>query len=143
MEQTTTTKKFFSELRSSLETYIHNRWQLVKLELTHKLSAITTIILTTIGVLFCLVFILFFLGMMLGHLFAKWTNSLGGGFAIVTGIYLLILLVIWFCRHAIINKISDVGTKLFFSKKESKEYKNDNPKTDKQFTGTEAGNATA
>jgi hypothetical protein len=107
-------KPFFAETKEELEDYLQNRLLLLKMqtaEKTAKLVASLSIGIVLGGLGF---FMLFFLSIMAGYYFADLTNSLYIGFAIVTGAYLSLFLILFLLRKKIASGIIDTVINIFF-----------------------------
>jgi len=121
--ETTETKQFFSNTKSMIEKYIDNRWLLFRMEVVEKSSPITTNILVGLGLLFCGICFLFFLSVLAAYAIGSLVDNTLAGFAIVSGLYLLLIIGFWVGRHTIIRKISDLVIKIYFRNKEPKNAK--------------------
>lgn len=102
-------QSFFTDSKNAIENYLKNRLLLLKLQ---SVNAISKLIATMVAVVLMLVFgffILVFLSITAGYFFAHLTGSLGWGFAIVTGIYILLLILVLVLKKSlqktIINSI--------------------------------------
>ena len=99
---------FITKWIDKIAHYIEMRLQLIKLNLVQSISGILSYFLFSIIALFFLLAFLIFLGMGLSELFAELINSRAGGYFITTGIYLLLLLILFAFRKTIADKFSGV-----------------------------------
>lgn len=111
-------RNYFTELKTVLQDYIQDRITLVKLQMAEKISAAVAGIIA--GVLMGITgfFILIFLSITAGFYFASLTGSNCWGFAIVTGIYIVLFIIILILKKTVIEK-KVIGKTLngFFGKK--------------------------
>ena len=109
-------KSYFKTFGNTGKSYIDNRIKLVKIEASEKIGSIATVIFTGFIVGMLAFFLMFFLSIMAGYFFAEYTQSLVLGFAIVAGIYLLLMLVFWiWIRKWISKKIFDLVTDIMLT----------------------------
>ena len=115
--------KKVEELALQIKAYIQTEIELIKLLFAEKLSKILSnflaimvlIWLLLIGILFASLSLAFFIGERLG--------KMSTGFIIVSMIYLLLAVVIWYLRERIIRIpiLNGILSQLFDSQKKSKE----------------------
>ncbi len=94
---------FIGKWKDKITGYIDMRLQLIKLDIAGRVSNVLSY---TIFIILCIVFLLPFLlfsGMGLAELISDLVQSRAGGFAITSGIYLLIMLLLLVFRKRIIN----------------------------------------
>ncbi len=94
---------FIGKWKDKITGYIDMRLQLIKLDIAGRVSNVLSY---TIFIILCIVFLLPFLlfsGMGLAELMSDLVQSRAGGFAITSGIYLLIMLLLLVFRKRIIN----------------------------------------
>jgi hypothetical protein len=96
-------KEKADELLEHATDYVETYYKLGMLKLTEKSSAAGSSIIGTLLVLVLGFFFLLFLGMGLSWWIADMINSVMGGYFIVAGIYLLIILCVIFMRKKIID----------------------------------------
>ncbi len=90
------TKDFFAESKKAIQEYLENRILLLKLKATEKVSkAWASVVIGVLAMMLVFVFLIL-LCILGGFFFASLTGSTVGGFAIITGIYLVIILVVLF-----------------------------------------------
>jgi hypothetical protein len=87
-------ENYFADTKASVQDYLEDRLLLFKLQATDKVSKgaalfATLFIAAILGIVF-----LVLLGMTGGYFFASLTDSLASGFAIMTGIYLVIIVLV-------------------------------------------------
>ncbi len=94
----------FTESFKSAQDYLHQRMTLIKLQVIEKVSSLIASIVA--GVLIALLgfFILLSLSIMGGFYFAELTGSNYIGFGIITGIYVVLLLIVFALRKKVIGK---------------------------------------
>lgn len=94
----------FTESFKSAQDYLHQRMQLIKLQVIEKVSSLIASIVA--GVLIALLgfFILLSLSIMGGFYFAELTGSNYIGFGIMTGVYVVLLLIVFALRKKVIGK---------------------------------------
>lgn len=111
-------QNFFKEAKSAVEQYLKDRLLLIKLQAVEKVSqgvasAVFVVLLVFLGFfmwLFLNITAGFFFGHLLGHTF--W------GFAVVTGFYLLLIIILMISRKALGRSITNTVIKSFFGKKD-------------------------
>ncbi len=94
----------FTESFKSAQDYLHQRMTLIKLQVIEKVSSLLASIVA--GVLIALLgfFILLSLSIMGGFYFAELTGSNYIGFGIMTGVYVVLLLIVFALRKKVIGK---------------------------------------
>ncbi len=117
--KTATSESYFSTTKQAISDYLESRWELIKLEVTDKSANILSLLFIALGAICFLIYIVFSLSMLLGYWFSHMTDSYAGGFGILTGIYFLIILMLWFGRHGIVKRIANTGIKMVFSNKDN------------------------
>lgn len=106
------------ETRKKVHRYLSDRLLLFKMDAAEQSAKLISLLMGMIVVGLLLFFVLFFVSLMLGYLFAAWTGNMFYGFAILAGLYLLLLVVLvvafkqWI-RPKIINKVISI----FFEEK--------------------------
>lgn len=116
MEKQENKRNYFAEVKIALQNYMEVLGSYLRLLVTEKSAWAAKMVLFVLALLFCGLFAFFYLNIMLAYVFANLVNSVGGGFAILTGIYLLMFLIIWFMRHKLMNKMTDAMIKMFLKK---------------------------
>jgi hypothetical protein len=115
------TDNFFTESRKELEQYIQDRLLLIKLQATEKTARLVALLFVVLMILLLGFFVLIFLSVMAGIYFSTTSNSLYTGFGIVTGFYLILLLVFVVCRKWISKQAINVVIRIFFDKNDENE----------------------
>lgn len=101
------------ETRKKVHQYLSDRLLLFKMDAAEKSAKIISLLLGMIVVGALLFFVMLFVSLMLGYLFAEWTGNLFYGFAMLAGLYILLLLILlvafkqWI-RPRIINKVVSI-----------------------------------
>ncbi len=90
--------RFFADTEELIESYIKDRLLLLRLDASEKGAKLAAHFVT--GALLCLIglFILLFLSIMAGYYFTELTGSPFWGFAIISGAYILIFLLVLIIR---------------------------------------------
>lgn len=118
---------FFTESRKKVEEYVQDRILLMRLQIVEKVSRLSTMLFSGIIIALLSFFILLFISIMAGYLFASLTGSLYIGFGIVALFYIILLIVIIKLKKRVIDKtVTDIVIKVFFDKVEEE---NDDEKT--------------
>ena len=118
-------ENYFHESRKKLEAYINERVLLIKLQALEKMSRLGASLFTAVVLAMLAFFILLFLSLMAGYYFAMLTDSMFGGFGIVTAFYVLLFLVLLkFKKNMIEKHITNMIITSFFDKEEKKHHDN-------------------
>jgi len=118
-------ENYFHESRKRLEAYINERVLLLKLQALEKMSRLGASLFTAVVLAMLAFFILLFLSLMAGYYFAMLTDSMFGGFGIVTAFYVLLFLVLLkFKKNMIEKHITNMIITSFFEKEEKKHHDN-------------------
>ena len=118
MEEPKEKPNFFTETKNLFQSYVGDRFTLVKLQAVEKVSVIAAAVISGVVLFILALFFLVSLTVMLGLLFGKLVDSAWLGFAIVTGIYLLlILIVVFFGKKLFGNAITHKLIQSFLKKK--------------------------
>lgn len=101
---------FFQELKVLVAEYLSARIQLLKFEIFEKTAKISAVLFSSLVIAMLGSLIVFFLSIALGFYLGSLLNSLGTGFLVVTGFYVLLLLPFIFFRKnwiekTIVNKV--------------------------------------
>lgn len=110
------TSEYFQETKESIENYIQNRVELLRLQAIEKASKMGSSLILVLIMSLLAFFMLLFLSFMLAWLFANLTGNVYVGFAIMAGIFILMLLVIILGKKAFERKITDTIINSIFSK---------------------------
>lgn len=120
-----------STLVDDIKEYVETKFELAKLQAAEKMtdgfsSLIAIVIITSVGLIF-----LFMFSFTLAAIFAELTNSYIAGLGIVTGIYLLIVVLMVVFRNKLLkNPIMNYTIKFIFENKEKLE--EEKPATDER-----------
>ena len=96
---------FFQELKFLVTDYISARLKLFKYEVYEKSAKIAATLFSSFVIAMLAFLLLFFLSIALGFYFGALFNSLGAGFLVVAGLYLILLLPFIFFRKSWIEKL--------------------------------------
>lgn len=108
---------YFERIETLGERYLRDRIQLLKLEATEKSATVGSAALVFFVVAMLAMFMLFFVSLMGAYYFAELTGSLFYGFSIVTGIYLLLLVIVLALRKKTITpKLTNLLIRLLWDK---------------------------
>lgn len=112
-------ENFFVESKKLLEQYIQDRVLLIKLQAS-KTAANTTAGLVN-GVLLAVfgLFALIFVSITLGFVFSKLTGSFIWGFAIVSAIYIALIVTVIVSRKWLTKKVANAVISSIYSKKKA------------------------
>lgn len=118
---------FFADTYKLLTTYIDDRLLLLKIQTAEKTGKLISSLLTLIISLLLVFFMLFFISMMGGYYFAELTGSQFYGFAIIVGIYFIVLIGFILLSKKYLSKIIlNKVIRVLFEKSNSDIYENDN-----------------
>jgi len=98
---------FFTQYKERIEQYVQNRLRLIKLQLTQKVAEVSSSITWWLLIAMVVFFLMISLSIMLGYYFAQLTGSVPLGFACLSGIYLVMLLLLFAFRKSIRKKVKD------------------------------------
>jgi polyferredoxin len=98
---------FFTQYKERIEQYVQNRLQLIQLQLTQKVAEVSSSITWWLLIAMLVFFLMISLSIMLGYYFAQLTGSVPLGFACLSGIYLIMLLLLFAFRKSIRTKVKD------------------------------------
>ncbi len=115
------TSEYFHGTKETIENYIQNRLELVKLQAIEKSTKVGASLFIIVLMALLGFFMFLFLSFMLAWLFADLTSNVYVGFAIMTGIFLLLLLVIVLGKKSFERKITDTIINTIFSKSNDKD----------------------
>jgi hypothetical protein len=112
---------FFTASGKQLEQYVQDRILLLKLQATEKTARLIALLCSVLIISLLSFFILLFLSFMAGNYFAGITGNIYSGYAIVTGFYMLLLIIVLLYRKKLNTKIINAVIRIFFGKNESDE----------------------
>ena len=98
---------FFTQYKERIEQYVQNRLRLIQLQITQKVAEVSSSITWWLLIAMVVFFLMISLSIMLGYYFAQVTGSVPLGFACLSGIYLIMLLLLFAFRKSIRKKVKD------------------------------------
>jgi hypothetical protein len=118
---------YFQQLESQFRQYIENRVLLLKMQAAGKSAKISAALVVFLLLAMVGFFLLFFISIMAGYLFAELTGSLFYGFGIITGLYLLFFIILILLRKKYIEPfIANTVVKVIFEKEEESDFEKHN-----------------
>jgi hypothetical protein len=111
MERKYDLKTLLSVLKTDTIELIHTKIELLKLETVEKISRTGSLLIYGLIIMNLLFFALLFAFIAFGFLIGDWLQSIAAGFAIVTSIYIVILVILLSCRKSILTKIQNMFLK--------------------------------
>lgn len=115
-------EQFFTESKTKIREYLNNRLLLLRLQTVEKIAKLASAMFSGLLLAVLGFFILLFLSIMAGYLFADLTHSLFMGFGIVTLFYIVLLVVLLKMRKRILEQfIVNTVIRIIFDQTESKE----------------------
>lgn len=118
-------ENFFSDSKKLLENYVQDRILLLKLEWTKKAATAGAGIANALIFALLVLLLLIFFGLTLGFVLSELTGSYIWGFAIVTGIDILLIVLLLTKTRWVTKKLSGAFISLVFSMKDEKANPND------------------
>jgi Protein of unknown function (DUF1469). len=101
-------RELISFIKNDASEFISIKLELLKLELMEKGSKGLSFLIYGVAILGLILFFLLFGFLALGFLISDWVDSLAGGFAIIGGIYLVILGVLFLCRKSCLQFLTNL-----------------------------------
>jgi uncharacterized membrane protein YdjX (TVP38/TMEM64 family) len=98
---------FFTQYKERIEQYVQNRLRLIQLQLTQKVAEVSSSLIWWLLMAMVVFFLMMSFSIMLGYYFAQLTGSVPLGFACLTGIYLVMVLLLVAFRKSIQKKVKD------------------------------------
>ena len=98
---------FFTQYKERIEQYVQNRLRLIQLQITQKVAEVSSSITWWLLIAMVVFFLMISLSIMLGYYFAQVTGSVPLGFACLSGIYLVMLLLLFAFRKSLRTKVKD------------------------------------
>lgn len=106
---------YFEQTEAMLRQYLNDRLLLFKLKASEQSARVSAQVVVIIILVLLGFFALFFVSIMAGYLFAEWTGSLFYGFSIVTGIYILLLIIVLAVRKKyLVPYLTDTVIRIIF-----------------------------
>ena len=111
---------FFAEVKEMAEEYVEDRLLLLKLQTTQKAAEASSFIFIALAVSFISLVLFMIISFIAGYYLSQAVDSYPGGFAILAGIYiLLIFILLYFNKKFIAKKIADMVVKFSLDNKET------------------------
>lgn len=98
---------FFTQYKERIEQYVQNRLRLIQLQLTQKVAEVSSSLAWLLLMAMVVFFLMMSFSIMLGYYFAQLTGSVPLGFACLTGVYLVMVLMLYAFRKSIRKKVKD------------------------------------
>lgn len=109
---------FFVETKEMVEQYVEDQLLLLKLQTTEKAAKASSFIFIALAVAFISLIIMIIVSFIIGYYLSQAVGSYPGGFAILAGIYiLLIFILLFFNKRFIAKRIADAVVKFSFDNK--------------------------
>jgi len=108
---------FFTQYKERIEQYVQNRLRLIQLQLTQKLAEVSSNLAWWLLIAMVVFFLMMSFSIMLGYYFAQLTGSVPLGFACLTGIYLVLVVLLVAFRKSIRKKVKDSVIQSMLEKK--------------------------
>lgn len=106
---------YFEQTEAMLRQYLNDRLLLFKLKASEQSARVSARVVVMVILVLLGFFTLFFVSIMAGYLFAEWTGSLFYGFSIVTGIYILLLILVLAVRKKyLVPYLTDMVIRIIF-----------------------------
>lgn len=111
---------FFVEAKEMAEEYVEDRLLLLKLQTTEKVAKASSFIVIALAVSFISLILMMIVSFIIGYYLSQAVGSYPAGFAILAGIYvLLIFLLLYFNKKFIAKKIADSVVKFSLDNKQT------------------------
>ncbi|MDR1523751.1 MAG: phage holin family protein [Tannerella sp.] len=94
-------EKFFRELKDDISTYAELKLELIKLNAYERIGKVIAVFSYGLLLSALIFFAILFAMLALGFLLNKWLDSTTAGFAIVAGLYVMLILLVIFNRERI------------------------------------------
>lgn len=108
MKKEYTLKELLSFIKNDASEYVSTKIELLKLELVEKGGKGLSFLIFGFAILGLVLFLLLFGFLALAFVFSDMIDSLAGGFAIVGGIYLVLLIILFLCRKPLLRFITNL-----------------------------------
>lgn len=99
---------FVNKWKHKVAHYIDIRLQLMKLSVIERASSVLSYFIFAFIALFIFITVLVFFGIGIGELLSDLVDSRAGGFFITTGLYILLLVLLFVFRTSITNKFAGI-----------------------------------
>lgn len=108
---------YFEKTEHLVHQYVNNRITLLKLTAAEKGSRMVSLAVMLVVIMVLILFVLIFISIMGGYYFAELTGSLFKGFGIITGIYLVLLILVLAMRKKYLEPlVANQFISIFFEK---------------------------
>ena len=106
---------FINKWKDTIAHYVDVRIQLAKLTVIERTSNVLSYLIFVFICLFLAVTILIFLGISLGELFTTMTDSRALGYLLTTGVYILLVVLLFLLRKPIVEAFAGVFVRMLTS----------------------------
>lgn len=103
---------FVEKWRDKITDYIDARVRLVKLSFVERIAKVLSFFTFTIAAFLLVLPILLFMSMSSAEFFADLVDSRAGGYMIITGIYVFLLIILYIFRKSFLRKFADLFVKV-------------------------------
>jgi len=110
--------ELLSALKAEIKEWVETRMKLLQLHIFEKTAIVSSFLIFGIIIINLLFFAFLFAFVALGFLLGKWVNSVAGGFAIISCLYLLMLMLMLIFHKSIFTYIQNLLLKELNSKPE-------------------------
>ena len=115
-------ENFFKETKELVVSYFKNRLLLFKLQSSQKLAKLAGIMFTALILSVIGFFIVLFISIMAGYLFASWLHSTFAGFGVVAAVYVLLFIILYQKRKTLLQRfIINTVINVLFDEDEKKD----------------------
>jgi len=111
MEPTATFRTLIADFKTNIKELVDTKLELLRLEIFEKVSGIGSFLIYGLIILNLIFFGFLFAFIALSLLIGGWVNSVAGGFAIVTLIYLVLLIFLIVFRKSVLNGFKNIFLK--------------------------------
>lgn len=109
---------FFVETKEMVEQYVEDHILLLKLQVTEKAAKASSFIFIALIISFICLILMMIISFIIGYYLSQAVGSYPAGFAILAGLYvLLIFILLYFNKKFIGKKIADAVVKFSFNNK--------------------------
>ncbi|MCL1938709.1 MAG: phage holin family protein [Candidatus Azobacteroides sp.] len=108
MESESKLGAFISKIKADAQELIETKIEILRLEILEKTSIVGSFLIYGFIVISVVLFALLFAFIALGLLIGTWMNSMGGGFAIISLVYLIILVIVVINRKHLLTDLQNV-----------------------------------
>jgi uncharacterized membrane protein YqjE len=103
MEPGHTFSTLIAALKTDVKELVEAKLEIIRLDIFEKSSTLVSFLIFGLMIMNLVFFALLFAFIALGFLIGEWMHHLAGGFAVVTLIYLLLLILLIACRKSILT----------------------------------------